>query len=377
MKNAIKLAVNDINTEMYLTLMQMSKNMNVIDITHEDEVYFMNYVYLKDAYDTSKALNLSSKDMILRHSDNSTQNIYFKCDFIVKQAVVERALIRLKYYDIDKKIFSKGNKHMWLRYQPSNKKVLSASLTGADAYRILKQQCDKKGVDLEERATHFQGSMERYYQLPIRQKDDNSLDIPVPPNKMCQFHCLPITQFPNTIKVYQNCKYYDINKTYNYFLSLAVPEIKDILYKWGHEGSKNPKYKNLVNFGVGYLGKQESNTRSLFEWIVTQCRLKMDDFITQSKMGDNVLYGNTDGVIFKNCPNPVIESSNEIGDWSEHQIDDGIVWYYRHMGKINYSVLQWFENGKKVIKCLGGISILNAYRYINLKEGEIYDGDSK
>ena len=375
MKKAIKLAVNDINTEMYLTLMQMSKFMNVIDITNEEEVYFMNYVYLKDAYNTDKDLSLSSKDMIIRHSDNSTQNIYFKCDFIVKQSVVERALIRLKYYDFDKKIFSKGNKHMWLRYQPSNKKIISASLTGADAYRILKQTCEKKKVDIEERANHFQGSMERYYRLPVREKNDNSIDVEV--KKMCQFHCLPITQLPNNIKLYQNCRYYDINKTYNYFLGEAIPEIKDTLYKWGHLGSKNPKYKNLVNFAVGYLGKEGKETRSLFEWIVTQCRIKMDSFIENSQMGNNILYGNTDGVIFKNCYNKVIESSDEIGEWSEHIIDDGLVWYYRHMGEINYAVLQWFENGKKVIKCLGGISILNAYKYIDLREGEIYNGNTK
>ena len=94
-------------------------------------------------------------------------------------------------------------------------------------------------------------------------------------------------------------------------------------------------------------------------------------------MGNNILYGNTDGVIFKNCYNKVIESSDEIGEWSEHIIDDGLVWYYRHMGEINYAVLQWFENGKKVIKCLGGISILNAYKYIDLREGEVYNGNTK
>ena len=176
----------------------------------------------------------------------------------------------------------------------------------------------------------------------------------------------------NSVLEYTDSHYYDLNKAYAAMVMKAFPKIRPWVIK-GYKKNK-AKMKNTMNYFVGMLVNKESYLQEdLFpqfrNWIMNQINELMYNAIDITS-GDSITnfmdtlypYINTDGFIVSR-PVALLSTTDEIGDFKEEPIDNGKVWTYRHQAKDNddedrnYTILQYFENGEKVIKVIGGFRL--------------------
>ena len=155
---------------------------------------------------------------------------------------------------------------------------------------------------------------------------------------------------PNEIIEFDNAYYFDLNKAYAFYLEQMFPKL-DKWLKIGYQKNKE-RFKKIVNYSVGMMTHYDEwyDVRS---WIVNQVSEKVVNAIVELS-GEDV-YVNTDGLIVNN-PKRLIAHSQELGDFKLVPVDNNKVWIYHQIGQggTSYSVLQYFENGEKVIKSLGG-----------------------
>lgn len=169
----------------------------------------------------------------------------------------------------------------------------------------------------------------------------------------------------NVIYSFNNVRYYDLNKAYASNLMRFFPK----LTKWMLNGYKHNKayFKKVINYAVGCMQNKthykkefaEHNFHYLRNAIVTDTTNKMNQADTElSGMHSTMVYQNTDGFIIHN-PVKELDHSKDIGDFGQEVVDNNQLWMVKVVSKDyqNYGIMQWFENGKKVIKSLGGFRL--------------------
>lgn len=167
--------------------------------------------------------------------------------------------------------------------------------------------------------------------------------------------------------------YFDINKAYASNLMMFFPKLKNWMLR--RYKSNKPLMKKIVNYAVGCMNRmypiEEAknddeikkrwdvpfNFRRLRRAIVRNTSIQINNAMKSVNESEDsrIFYINTDGFFIQH-PSQLLTTSKEIGDWGLEQIDNQKVWALRVKDKhyANYSILQYFEDGKKVIKSLGG-----------------------
>ena len=175
--------------------------------------------------------------------------------------------------------------------------------------------------------------------------------------------CYQFKAKENCITTIDNCCYYDLNKAYASNLMHFFPKLEDWMMK-GYKEDK-PRFKQVINFAVGMMQRFDDESvhafRRLRNSIVTNTTNTLNDtmnYILENSKAAKKDYVNTDGFIMNNA-DLEISHSDKIGDFGKETIDNNRVWSLRVNvpGWQKYSILQWFENGKKVIKSLGGFRL--------------------
>ena len=167
----------------------------------------------------------------------------------------------------------------------------------------------------------------------------------------------------NCITTINSCCYYDLNKAYASNLMHFFPKLEDWMMK-GYKEDK-PRFKQVINFAVGMMQRYDDESVHAFHYlrnsIVTNTTDRLNDtmnYIIENSKAAMKVYVNTDGFIMNNA-DLEISHSDKIGDFGKETIDNNRVWSLRVNvpGWQKYAILQWFENGKKVIKSLGGFRL--------------------
>lgn len=182
----------------------------------------------------------------------------------------------------------------------------------------------------------------------------------------------------NCITTIDNCCYYDLNKAYASNLMHFFPKLKDWMIK-GYKEDK-PRFKKVLNFAVGMMQKYGDESghayRHLRNTIVTNTTNTLTDtmnYIIENSKAAKKVYVNTDGFIMTDA-DVEINHSDKIGDFGKETIDNNRIWSLRvnTPGWQKYAILQWFENGKKIIKSLGGFRLdERLISKIDLSQGKI------
>ena len=182
----------------------------------------------------------------------------------------------------------------------------------------------------------------------------------------------------NCITTIDNCCYYDLNKAYASNLMHFFPKLED----WMMKGYKEDKtwFKKVINYAVGMMQRRGSESdhffRRLRNTIVTNTTNTLNntiDYIIENSKAAMEVYVNTDGFIMKDA-DVEIDYSNKIGDFGKETIDNNRIWSLRVdvPGWQKYAILQWFENGEKVIKSLGGFRLdEQLVSKVDLSQGKI------
>lgn len=182
----------------------------------------------------------------------------------------------------------------------------------------------------------------------------------------------------NKIQKFEGCHYYDINKAYNSRLVKAFPKIKPYILNLIKKGKADPDYKayskDLPNYAIGCFQTPRNGKENKYSkywptlskeelagfrfWVVEDIDKQVKKL--QYDLNCETLYLNTDGLIVYNAAK-LYKGSQELGDFKEETIDNNIVWTYHFIDNTdtynNYTIMQWFEDGKKVIKCIGGFIV--------------------
>ena len=182
----------------------------------------------------------------------------------------------------------------------------------------------------------------------------------------------------NCITTIDNCCYYDLNKAYASNLMHFFPKLEDWMMK-GYKEDK-PRFKQVINFAVGMMQRHDDESKHYFRRlrnsIVTNTTDTLNDtmdYMIENSEAAMKVYVNTDGFIMKDS-DVEINHSDKIGDFGKETIDNNRVWSLRVNvpGWQKYAILQWFENGKKVIKSLGGFRLdEQLVSKIDLSQGKI------
>ena len=194
----------------------------------------------------------------------------------------------------------------------------------------------------------------------------------------------------NCITTIDNCCYYDINKAYASNLMHFFPKLEDWMMK-GYKEDKQ-RFKKVINYAVGMMQRHGDECghffRRLRNTIVTNTTNTLNEtmnYIIENSKAAMQVYVNTDGFIMKDA-DVEINYSDKIGDFGKETIDNNRVWSLRVNipGWQKYAILQWFENGKKVIKSLGGFRLdeqlvskvdLSQGKIVLFTQEKLYDGE--
>lgn len=173
----------------------------------------------------------------------------------------------------------------------------------------------------------------------------------------------------NVVAKFENCIYYDINKAHMDALIEIFPELKEWFINVAKKSKTDKRYKNIANFYVGCLGKENGKHRKTYEWVVDRTTRKINALL--NKIGNshgNLVYLNTDGFVYQN-PKITLETSSEIGDIKLETEETTFYMFQYHddtLHKTPYKVLQYGEEKK----CISNIQIRD-FEYIDLRKGEV------
>lgn len=165
-------------------------------------------------------------------------------------------------------------------------------------------------------------------------------------SNLIQQHFLYCT--PNELLRFDNCYYYDINCAHGSAWIELFPLMKQtILDMYAKRKDNNGYFKKIFNYSVGMLCRK--NHRETYNWIVQRTTRMMIDLYT--KVGGDMVYINTDGIILQK-PNKPIPNSDKMG---EFKLRRGTVYTYRHEPKddiaSSYEIYQiYYEDGTTEIK---------------------------
>lgn len=168
----------------------------------------------------------------------------------------------------------------------------------------------------------------------------------------------------DTLYEISNVVYYDINKAHRDALIEMFPKCekyfrdKKTMDQWG---------KDCINIYVGDLCNH--GHRETYNWIVKRTRNILT--ATIKKCNGVVVYANTDGVIIRN-PETRIETSNEVGAFSNEMHSDKVYFYY-HLKEENipqYYLYQYIDKHDKMV--IKG-TLKKEYRdNIDLAQGKVW-----
>lgn len=136
------------------------------------------------------------------------------------------------------------------------------------------------------------------------------------------------------VEKFTNCYYYDINNAHGSAILELFPRCEEeLLRMYEHRKDNDGYYKKVFNYYWGQLGagkKQKDGTvkygpyRGAYNWVVQRTTKLITEFL--EKVGGEIVYINTDGIIVSNPRNPQ-PSSNKLG---EFKLETGTVYTYRH-----------------------------------------------
>ena len=175
----------------------------------------------------------------------------------------------------------------------------------------------------------------------------------------------PKAKINNRIYHFKNVTFVDINKTYGYGLTQIFPKMKDKIindYKTDKERAK-PFYNYVVGMMQydKFLEKQTEERKELWPrarfWVTNMCTKMMINALMELRP-EQIVYFNTDGVMVNRPRGEIETDQNTIGAFKKEQVDNNEAWILRVKPNDSkyqsYTILQYFENGEKVIKIIGG-----------------------
>lgn len=185
-------------------------------------------------------------------------------------------------------------------------------------------------------------------------------------------HCHLNTE-TNIIAEVRNVHYYDINKAYPSALGEIFtkirPQIEKDMLKYKEDPTVKSYYKKLYNIVIGCMCSDRNDNykkyfSKKFPYLSSKdfnnLRYYIVDSITEKvqklcfELDGQTIYENTDGIIVKD-PKNIVENSDELGKFKKEVIDNDTIWFLRYIDDdTTYTIMQWFENGQKVIKSIGG-----------------------
>lgn len=314
-----------------------------IQITREmrDHILAFPTAIVKEPQESVEQLISFGKNLIngeIHFYTQESRTVFFCQGFYVMQLLSDEQL----------KEFRIWSTHWYqFEYQSGNEAFSDEGLTGRDAWQQVMKELSK----------HYSKPEIEYIKKSNSWEPKENVTPPAP------LHITPYTNYINSlnygeeiceiIQEFDNCVYYDLNKAYAHSLMTMFPEIETWVRK-GYERDK-PKFKKIMNYTVGMMVRHESWKNVRYQ-IVKNISNRIGD--VDLACDGNTIYINTDGIIISN-PKHTIKTSNEIGDFKQEQLDNGKVWTYVHRGNPHtgdqgYQIMQYYENGKKVIKSLGG-----------------------
>lgn len=169
---------------------------------------------------------------------------------------------------------------------------------------------------------------------------------------------------------FDNAYYYDLNKAYASMYIKTFPKIEP----WVRKGyiKNKPLMKKIMNYSVGMMVNKDDYMEEYIwpkfrNYIMEEVNHLMNQaFLTVdgSSLKAEVLYANTDGFIINN-PYKELPTSQELGEFKEEPIDNREIWFYKHIGTSlpgmgndqSYTIFQYYENGEKIIKVIGGFRL--------------------
>ena len=184
-----------------------------------------------------------------------------------------------------------------------------------------------------------------------------------------QVHILPDS---TGLKVFKDCKGFDINGAHNDALVEMFPKAKEYFTKLFEERKEKPDNKKIVNYFVGMLNTKDEKGEAkyfpkAYNWIVQRTTKKLMEGIDEVVDEGTVLYANTDGFIVQGTKKELKDSA-KLGEFKKEL--DGDVYYYRDK---NYWVIQYINTKNEVV--LKG-NVLNSVRdKIDLFKGKVVHYD--
>lgn len=243
-----------------------------------------------------------------------------------------------------------------------------------DKYVILfydntKSKTDKKMFETKQciptiAMAKFQAKLEDYKVNVDKRLNEHQHDEVGPMHCSIYDYDEPHFDDKNVIIHYNNTVYVDINKTYAHGLQLCFPELKDwIQYQYDTMTPETKAYtKSFFNYVVGMMENEKwyskqanpMKWRKCRWWIVEWCNNEILK-ATQALKGDQI-YLNTDGMMINNPKGYFKTDQKKLGAFKKEQVDNNEVWFTKvdMEGYSKYTILQYFENGEKIVKILGG-----------------------
>lgn len=175
--------------------------------------------------------------------------------------------------------------------------------------------------------------------------------------KLKQYHCFYHYKQFEIVK-HTDCYKYDINGAHADAMRNMFPKAWDMITNLYRQRKKNPVYKALINYFIGFI--KHKGYEGAYNWIVQRTTNMLMNHIKLSN--GFIVYANTDGYIISH-PQNILSTSKELGEFKlEYQ---GDIYTY---SSNNFEVYQAYNNGE-LIETKGSIR-MSARKYVNLANGE-------
>lgn len=168
----------------------------------------------------------------------------------------------------------------------------------------------------------------------------------------------------NMVFHYRDCIYVDINKTYAHGLQLCFPELNNWIQKQYDIMTPETKAytKSFFNYVVGMMENENWYNKQLTPEKWRRCRWRIVEWCNKQieeashKLNGNRIYCHTDGMIIHKPKGHIVTDQKKLGAFKKETMDNDEIWFVsvNEPGYAKYKIMQWFENGKKVIRVIGG-----------------------
>lgn len=187
----------------------------------------------------------------------------------------------------------------------------------------------------------FYNKLQKYY--TIEEIHNILKSVPYPDYKQKAIHYR--TEEKGKVLKFENCIYLDMNKAHSYVMSQLFPKAMPMFEELAKKGKIDKKYKNVVNYAVGYLNHKNGNDfyyPNVYEYIVYTIAKTITDKANELTGPDStIVYVNTDGIVIQN-PTQWPEDSQKFGEFKRETKETT---FYTYRGD-NYWMLQYGDTKK-------------------------------